>query len=210
MSKYIPKRLLPEKLPISKRAVKRAVALTLSVSIMASLLTFLPVRSNAEGNPLSSPEKLYTREADKNTMDSYVQASLGGLIYLQEHDEPGVDGVSTATIRNNFGTRYAGEVWADKSVFARYQNVIAEIRPFEAGHVYPIGDAVKTIYEWNGSQWTVNSSENNKTSGLNRALQTLHYWLMPNKNIDDANELKIGGIETVGDLRGLEPVFISV
>ena len=44
-----------------------------------------------------------TRVADPDTMDSYMQALLGG----------GADGTST-----DFGTRNAGRLWADKSVFA--------------------------------------------------------------------------------------------
>ena len=130
-----------------KRLSKRVLALTLCVAMVVSWYTFAEPTRAAGGDEdidyskLVDYKDLYIREADENTMDSYVQASLGGLIYLQE----GLDGVSTATVRNNYGTRYAGEVWADKSVFALGQEVIAEIRPFEAGLKY-LTNQVKTIY----------------------------------------------------------------
>ena len=154
---------------------RRALSLVMCFAILLSLT----VQSTLAGMAAASTGEPYVREADDNTMDSYVQASLGGLIYTQE----GVDGVSTATIRNNFGSRYAGEVWADKSVFARNQQVIAEIRPFEAGHVYDdgsTGKTVKSIYTRGTAGWTIDSSH--KASELQRALDTLHYWLGDNVN----------------------------
>ena len=89
---------------------------------MASLVTFvLPTRAIDANDVSGNFENLYIREADANTMDSYVQASLGGYVYKD------VDGVTQPTVSNNFGSRYAGEAWADLSVFAWDQKVMAGI-----------------------------------------------------------------------------------
>lgn len=73
------------------------------------------VKPSAQADSLVSGKDLYTRVADVSTMDSYLDASLGGYV--------SVDGVSMPSVRNNDGSRYAGEVWADKSVYARYDTV---------------------------------------------------------------------------------------
>ena len=107
---------------LTKSTSRRVIALTLCAAMAASLVAvILPTLAAGDGDE-SLFDRLYIREADKNTMDSYVQASLGGFIYTGRIIDPersNLDAVTTPTVRNNFGSRYAGEVWADLSVFAR-------------------------------------------------------------------------------------------
>ena len=152
---------------LAKRAPKRVIALVLCAAMLLSMTGMLLIMPAQAANPIGSLKNLYIREADENTMDSYVQASLGGYMYTQRYRSGAdVDAVTTPTVRNNYGTRYAGEVWADKSVFARYQPVLAEIRPFEAEHIYT-----------NNTVSAVNNSGSTKMTELERALSTLHYYL---------------------------------
>ena len=99
----------------TKNSKRRFLAVVLSLSMIISLFTGIAVSADTSNTDGSSNafKDLYIREADKNTMDSYVQASLGGYVYTN----------GTPFIFYNDGSRYAGEVWADLSVFAHYQEV---------------------------------------------------------------------------------------
>ena len=79
----------------------RVIAVTLCAALILSTVELVkPALANTER--LTSGKEIYERVSDTNTMDSYVQASLGGWL---------VDGVTSPTVRNNDGSRYAGEVW---------------------------------------------------------------------------------------------------
>lgn len=138
-----------------KGQLKRVLALALCVAIVLPLA--MVVKSVQAGEDDDTPYiYTYERQADPSTMDSYIQASLGGYVvgnddmstyvfdartavdekyvgdrdylnYLQNYlaslpadkKQQVIELAKAATISNNYGSRYAGEVWADKSVFAK-------------------------------------------------------------------------------------------
>ena len=128
MKKSQPKRPLKK----IQRKARRTTALMLCAALVLSLVTYI-MPARAEGFS-GKYEDLYIREADENTMDSYVYAGLGGYVYDTSAIENLGNGVTAIQVTgknlwlvNNYGTRFAGEVWADKSVFAQYQSVKGEI-----------------------------------------------------------------------------------
>ena len=121
---------------LSTRALAIGLALSLILPLTVVCMQTQAADADADHPPVYGKD-LYVRDADANTMDSYAQATLGGFVYLNRNGGySGVDGVTSPTVRNSFGSRFAGEVWADKSVFARYQPHIAEIKPFEEEKSY--------------------------------------------------------------------------
>lgn len=113
---------------------KRVTALWLCVVMLFSLVVSALLTASA--SPVAgfssggSGGIAYTRTADPGTMDKYIDAVLGGWNSTEKE------------IQRNDGSRYAGQVWVDKSVFA-----------------YNVSDDKAT---WDGSELTLHE----KTDGL--------------------------------------------
>lgn len=112
--------------------IRKFAALLLCIVLALSyggFLSFLNVADAAETHDGPTQSIVAgSRIADPDTHDTYVGQLLGGDIYgslvLQpDSDDSGGGDDDTLTFKTN-GSRYAGRLWADKSVFANGEDAV--------------------------------------------------------------------------------------